>query len=55
MASRGDWHSFEPLLARYLDVVLALSVEATAATKVMRHLSNRPQQPGGSALADLST
>ena len=35
-SSRGDWHSFEPLLARFLDAALVPNAETVVATRVLR-------------------
>src|SRR5262249_24993452 len=35
-SSRGDWHSFEPMVTAYLDAALSPSPETVVATRVMR-------------------
>jgi len=34
--SRGDWRSFEPLIAAYVDAALSPNAEVVVATRVMR-------------------
>lgn|GEM_PF-2606423 len=34
--SRGDWHSFEPLIASYLDAALSPSAEVVMATRLIK-------------------
>jgi len=33
---RGNWHSFEPLVPRYLDAALASDTETLVATRVIK-------------------
>ena len=36
VCSRGDWRSFEPLIAAYVDAALSPNAETVVATRVLR-------------------
>ena len=38
--SRGDWHSFEPMIAAVVDAALSPNAETIVATRVVRSIAH---------------